>query len=247
MLKKLGILATIMASSLVWSGQATAQSNADFEDFQTWGNITATGKFDSLGITNPKLEKFRWWMEGQGRFGDNSSHFSQALIRPGIGYQVHRTTTVWLGYAWAPTVQPFISPNIDEQRIWQQALWSDRFSFGTVALRSRIEERWVNSSVSPDVAYRYRQLIRILMPIPQAPKFGVVLADEMFVHLNNAHWGNNGPESGFDQNRGFAGIAYTINKNARTEIGYMNQYINRTHTLVNRQDHILSVNLFLNF
>ena len=152
MLKKLGILATILASSLVWAGQATAQSNADFEDFQTWGNITATGKFDSLGITNPKLEKFRWWMEGQGRFGDNSSHFSQALIRPGIGYQVHRTTTVWLGYAWAPTVQPFISPNIDEQRIWQQALWSDRFSFGTVALRSRIEERWVNSSVSPDVA-----------------------------------------------------------------------------------------------
>jgi len=240
-LNKQKILALLAASGLMLSGPIAAHQDNDIQDFQTWGNVTAIGKFESLGITNPKLEKFRWWMEGQGRFGENTSQFSQALIRPGIGYQVHRTTSVWLGYAWAPTAQPFTNTPFDEQRIWQQALWTDRFSFGTLTARSRMEQRF-SPWQSDDTAYRYRQLVRILMPLPQAPGFGLVLQDEFFVSMNEASWG---PRTGFDNNRAFAGVAYTINKNARTEVGYMNHYLNKRGP--NLMDHILSVNLFLNF
>jgi hypothetical protein len=63
--------------------------------------------------------------------------------------------------------------------------------------------------------------------------------------MNNA-WGASGPHGGFDQNRAFAGGAYTINKFARAEIGYMNQTLNRFSN-TNLMDHILSTNLFLNF
>lgn len=245
MLKKLGILVTVAASSLVLSAPVSADSTDNMiNDFQTWGNITAVG---SLGVVNPKLEKWRYWLEGQGRFGNDSSQFSQSLIRPGVGYQVHRTTSVWLGYAWAPTAQPFTKAPFDEQRIWQQVLWQDRFSFGTVASRSRVEQRF-DPWQSGDVAYRYRHLVRVLMPLPQAPAWGLVLANEVFVHLNSVNWGPSpSPTTGFDQNRAFAGVAYTFNKNARTEIGYMNQIINLMHNPINRMDHNLSVNLFLNF
>lgn len=228
-------------SLLTLSAPIAAHQDNDLTDFQTWGNITAIGKFESLGFKNPKLEKFRWWMEGQGRFGDNTSQFTQALIRPGIGYQVHRTTSVWLGYAWAPTAQPFTNTPFDEQRIWQQALWTDRFSFGTLTARSRMEERY-SPWQSGEVAYRYRQLVKILWPIPGAPNFGLVAQDEFFVSMNTVEWG---PRTGMDNNRAFMGVAYTINKNARTEIGYMNHYLNKRSN--NLMDHVLSVNLFLNF
>lgn len=45
------------------------------EDFQTWGSITATG---SLSVLNPALKNFKYWLEGQGRFGNNSSFFPGA-------------------------------------------------------------------------------------------------------------------------------------------------------------------------
>ena len=249
MLNKQKILALLVASGLMLSGSiAAGQDPNDTQDFQTWGNVTAIGKFDALGITNPKLANFRWWMEGQGRFGDDASRFSQAIIRPGIGYQVHRTTSLWVGYAWAPTTMPFARTAFDEHRIWQQALWTERYKIGsfnpTVALRTRFEERWAPDWKGNDTAYRFRQLARVLIPLPQAPAYGLVLANEIFVHLNNADWG---PETGFDQNRAFAGAAYTFNKNARTEIGYMNQTLNRINNPHNLMDHILSANLFLNF
>lgn len=249
MLNKQRILALLTVSGLMLSGPiAAAQDPNDVVDFQSWNNVTAIGKFDALGITNPKLANFRWWMEGQGRFGDDGTRFSQAIIRPGIGYQINRTTSIWAGYAWAPTTTPFANHAFDEHRMWQQALWSDRYKIGpfnpTFALRSRIEERWVDNWKGQDTAYRFRQLARVLIPLPQAPAFGLVLANEIFVHLNPADWG---PRSGFDQNRAFAGVAYTVNKNARAEIGYMNQTLNRINNSHNLMDHILSANLFLNF
>ena len=257
MLIKQKIIALLAAAGLVLlapisvhAESASNDNSNDGIDFQSWNNITAIGKFDSLGITNPKLANFRWWMEGQGRFGNDGTRFSQAIVRPGLGYQVNRTTQVWLGYAWAPTTAPFASTSFDEQRMWQQVSWADRFKIGpfnpTFALRTRFEERWAEAWKSPsgDTGYRFRQLARVLIPLPQAPNFGLVLADEIFVHMNAADWG---PRSGFDQNRAFAGGAYTFNKFARAEIGYMNQTLNRMNNSHNLMDHILSTNLFLNF
>ena len=101
------------------AGRAAAQQFADdATDFQTWGNITATGNFGFINPDNKFLSKLKWWAEGQGRFGDNSSKFSQSLIRPGLGYQLTDTTSVWVGYAWAPTSTPYVRVPFDEQRLW---------------------------------------------------------------------------------------------------------------------------------
>ena len=99
MFKKLNILIASSVLGLILSSPAVAERTV--EDFQTWGNITATG---SLSAINPKL---KWWLEGQGRFGNDSSRFSQGIIRPGVGYALNEKTTVWLGYAWIPTSLPF--------------------------------------------------------------------------------------------------------------------------------------------
>lgn len=242
MLKKRIATALLALFGLALSGPAAAQQFADdATDFQTWGNITATGNFGFINPDNKFLSKLKWWAEGQGRFGDNSSKFSQSLIRPGLGYQLTDTTSIWVGYAWAPTSTPYVRVPFDEQRLWQQVMWRDKFSWGSLTARSRLEERWA-PRVGDVMAVRYRQLIKASIPLSFAPGYSYIIQDEAFVSLNESDWI---PRRGFDQNRFFTGIGYAFNKNITGEVGYMNQYIIRRGA--NLMDHILSVNLFLNY
>ncbi|MGZ8188354.1 MAG: DUF2490 domain-containing protein [Methylosarcina sp.] len=208
------------------------------EDFQTWGNITAMG---SLGIVSPELKNYKYWLEGQGRFGEDTSRFSQGMLRTGLGYALNDHTSPWLGYAFIPTEEPFATSPFDEHRIWQQLLWNKSFSFGTITSRSRFEQRFVQTG--EDVGWRFRQLLKLSTPLPFAPDFSLVATDEYFVNLNRTDWN---ADDGFDQNRLFTGIGYNFDKHIKTEIGYMNQYIRKAPG-PDRISHILSVNLYLTY
>lgn len=244
MFKKINIFIVTIAVTLMFSNPVFSEATVD--DFEVWGNVTATG---SLAPVNPSLTNFRFWLEGQGRFGNDSSQFSQGIIRPGVGYAVNDKTTVWLGYAWIPTAQPFALRNsFNENRIWQQVLWADNFSFGRVTSRTRFEQRFFdeNAPGNSDVAHRFRQFFKLAVPMPFiSPDVSFVIQDEIFVNMTNT---DRGIFNGFDQNRVFSGIAYKFNKIATGEIGYMNQYYNRPHSRrADQMVHILGVNLFLNF
>jgi hypothetical protein len=206
------------------------------EDFQTWGNVTATG---SLGVISPNLQKMKYWLEGQGRFGNDTSQFSQGMLRAGLGYAVAEKVSVWLGYAFIPTDEPFAKKAFDEHRIWQQVLWSDKFAGVTLTSRSRFEQRFMQTG--SDVGWRFRQLFKASVPV--AYDFSLVASDEYFANINKTNFG---ADDGFDQNRAFVGVGYNFNQNIKTEVGYMNQYIRKANA-PDRQDHILSVNLYLNY
>ena len=79
--------------------------------------------------------------------------------------------------------------------------------------------------------------------MPIAYDFSFVVSDEYFANINKTNYG---ADDGFDQNRAFAGIGYNFDKNIKTEIGYMNQYIRKAKA-ADRMDDILSVNLYLNY
>jgi|CXWL01.1.fsa_nt_gi hypothetical protein len=246
MFKKINNFIIWTALGLIFSNPAAAESTVD--DFQVWGNTTAQG---SLALINPELKKFRFWMEGQGRFGNDASQFSQGIIRPGVGYSVTDKMSVWLGYAWVPTEQPFTINSFNENRIWQQALWADNFSFGRLTWRSRFEERFFDHN-APDpgnnnVAYRFRQLIKLAIPLPFiSPNFSFVVQDELFINMTTPHQGF--ITQGFDQNRAFVGAAYRFNPIVTGEIGYMNLLVNRPYNpRPDMMGHVLAINLFLNF
>ncbi|MDP1558675.1 MAG: DUF2490 domain-containing protein [Nitrosomonas sp.] len=244
MLERLNIFIVSIAIVLMFSSPVFAEST--MEDFEVWGNVTAIG---SLAPVNQNLKNFRFWLEGQGRFGNDASQFSQSLMRPGVGYAVNDKTTVWLGYAWAPTAQPFaLKHPFNEHRIWQQVLWADNFSFGRVTSRSRLEQRFFDESApgDSDVAHRFRQFFKLAVPMPfVSPKVSFIIQDEIFVNLTNT---DRGIFNGFDQNRIFSGLAYRFNQIVTGEVGYMNQYYNRPHSArPDQMVHILGVNLFLNY
>lgn len=250
MVKKINIFIIWTAFCLIFSRPAAAETFV--EDIQFWGQIAAQGSFGFVNPQNPDLKKFRWWAEGQGRWGNDASQFTQSLVRPGLGYAITDKLVVWAGYAWAPTCEPIQRVGcFNEHRLWQQVTWADNFSFGRLSLRSRFEERFFDHRVPDpgpnDVAYRFRQLVKLAVPLPSIdPNLSFVIQDELFIAMNTAHpgWITNG----FDQNRFFTGLAYKFNPVVTAELGYMNQYINRPHApRPDQMMHIIGANLFLNF
>lgn len=238
MLSRIKTLQAVTLSALLFSSPVPAA--ADINDFQTWGAVVATGSLKSF---NPAWKNFKYWAEFQGRFGDDTSRLSQVMVRPGIGYEINPNSSVWVGYGWIPTDDPFTKTPFNERRLWQQFSWKDSYSFGTLSSRTRFEQRWA-PRVGDDTAFRLRQMLKISSPLSQAPAYSLVASDEYFLNLNDTDWS---PKSGFDQNRLFLGIGYNFDKNSKTEIGYMNQYINRSNTSVNLNDHILSINFFFDY
>ena len=228
---------------LIWSGQAAARSTV--EDFQTWEGLIVTG---SVAPNSQTWKPFRYWMEGQVRLGNDSSRFSQGVIRPALGYAVNDRTSLWLGGDWVPTSRPFaLKDDFNEYRSWQQVLWSDHLSFGTVLSRSRFEQRLFDIPGTEDVGHRYRQLLKVSIPLPMIfPDVSLVLADEIFVNL--IHADATSIRQGFDQNRAMAGFACRIDQTTVVEVVYMNQYLSRKDTpRPDQMQYVLLTTIFFDY
>ena len=107
-----------------------------FQDFQIWTNVTATGALERV---DPRLARLLYWLEAQGRFGNDATTLSQGILRPGLGYALSPTASVWVGYAYVPTMEPFTTTDRNEQRVWEQFSWSTGTDWGAFASRSRLE------------------------------------------------------------------------------------------------------------
>ncbi|MGC1181516.1 DUF2490 domain-containing protein [Legionella sp.] len=207
------------------------------DDFQTWLNLTVIGSFHKADKSD---SLFKYWLENQERLGDSSTHFTQILLRPGLGYTLNPELTLWLGYAWIYTGRPLTQYPFEENRIWEQLLWVKKLRYFTFTSRTRMEQRFLENNSK--TAYRARQLVKFAIPLSAYPQWGVVSSDELFLHKNNFIGKNS---QGFDQNRFFLGMSYTFNALFTTEMGYMNQYIRR-FGVPNFCANILSINFFLN-
>jgi hypothetical protein len=206
------------------------------EDTQTWANVTAVGHAGATG------SPWRYWLEGQARFDDDSSRFGLGILRPGVGYALAPNTTLWLGYGYFSADPPGPVDNLEEHRIWQQLSWTAPQTLAgmTVSSRSRLEQRSHESG--SEVGWRARQLFKVIRPLGQGP-WSLVALDEIFFNLNATRWG---VADGFDQNRAFAGLGLAMNSHTRAEVGYLNQFIAREGAR-DRMHHVISLNLFLNF
>ena len=203
------------------------------------GLWTAVFANDDLKFTESTSDRLKWWYDGHLRFLDDADGFNQSIVRPGIGWSVNDQSTLWAGYGWIHTTTT-AGDDIDEHRIWQQWTWAKGFENWKCAHRSRLEQRFVETG--DDTGLRFRQLFRAQHNLPALSRLTLVGWNEIFYHLNDTDWG---AESGFNQNRAFAGIGITLSPQSRwrTEIGYLNQVIEVPGGR-DRNHHILSMNFF---
>jgi hypothetical protein len=207
------------------------------DDTGLWTGVFATGDLNH----HKKDGKWRWWFDGQMRFFHDDDGFGQSLVRPGVGYKLTDKLTVWSGYAWIHTASD-PSPPTDEHRIWEQVTWSHDFEPTTLNLRSRLEQRFMETG--DDVALRFRQSVGLHRPMSFAPKFAWVVSDEVFFNLNDT---DSGTRAGLDQNRAFLGVGWKPSPERpwRLEVGYLNQFIDHS-TGDYTSNHLLSLNLHWN-
>lgn len=214
--------------------RASAQT---LDDTGLWFAAFGNGEIES---TEDWATPLRWWFDAHLRLRDDSDGFNQSIIRPGLGVAVAEEQVLWAGYAWINTTPTNDGENFNEHRFWQQ--WTATPSVGDFKFlhRSRLEQRWVETG--DDVGLRWRQFARAQRILTQCPEWSLIAWDEVFFHLNDTDWG---ADAGLDQNRAFIGVGYKSCPHApvRTEIGYLNQYINNQGG-TDGMNHILSINFF---
>ncbi|TRZ65290.1 MAG: DUF2490 domain-containing protein [Comamonadaceae bacterium] len=244
-MKWVGGLVTLSSAALMLSTDAMAADDL-FEDAGSWLQVIGEG---SLKVIDPKLEKGRVWLETQSRFDRDWGHWYQGMVRTAVGYSLSDRATIWAGYTWLPTQNMKFDKNINGSYVSQQDLWpAFRYtlptSLGTITFRTMFETNFLENNNSSDVRFRPRQMIRFMHPLQVEPHLSLIAWDEFFIRLNTTVAGG---QAGFDQNRAFAGLGWSFNKNARTELGYMNQYLDdATHTN-NTMHHLIMGSVFINF
>lgn len=206
-------------------------------DFHTWGAVVASGALV------PEHPSWRYWLEGQGRFDDDSTRFNQGIVRGAIGHALGERAVLWAGYALIPTHPRGRGNDSTEHRAWQQLTWraAQPFAGWTLSTRSRLEQRFVDTG--DDTGWRARHLFKLTHELGDDGRCYLALWDEIFVHLNDTDWG---AASGFDQNRAFAGLGLRLAPSVITEIGYLHQYVDRQRRAA-ASNHVLSLTVFLNF
>lgn len=225
----------LLSTTLVAS---SAYSAADLtQDAGAWAHIVAEG---SLGFVDPSLQQGRLWLEGQSRWDGDWDHWYQGMARVALGYALSERATVWLGYTFLPT-QNIGKPYIAQQDLWPGFRYVLPTDYGTFMFRTLWE---TNFLVADSVRERPRQMIRYIRPFDSEPKLMLVAWDEFFVRVNSTPVGG---QAGFDQNRAFLGLGWAFNPGFRTELGYLNQYIDNADHTAETMHHLIMGSLFINF
>ena len=227
---------TIMLASNTTT--ATAQDDL-LQDAGSWLQVIGEGSLKSL---NPSLDKGRIWVEGQSRWDNDWQHWYQGMVRTAVGYSISDRATIWAGYTWLPT-QNVGKPFKSQQDIWPAFRYVLPTAIGTLSFRTMIETNFIPGN-SDQVRVRPRQMLRFMHPLAFEPRLNLITWDEFFIRANSTPAGG---QSGFDQNRVFAGVGWTFNKNVRAEGGYLNQYLEdatHTHSIMH---HLLMGSVFINF
>ena len=232
LLSSAGMEATAVAAS------AVAQDDL-LQDAGSWLQVVGEG---SLKVVDPRLENGRIWLEGQSRWDNDWNHWYQGVVRSAVGYSLSDRATIWAGYTWVPT-QNVGKPSKSQQDVWSAFRYNLPTSIGTFSFRTMVESNFIPGN-GDQVRVRPRQMIRFMHPLEFEPRLSLITWDEFFIRANSTPAGG---QSGFDQNRAFAGLGWTFNKNFRAEGGYLNQYLDdNTHTN-NTMHHLIMGSLFINF
>jgi len=209
---------------------------------------------------NHKLsKKFSLHTEYQWRRSDVVINWQQSLTRIGLDYNVNDNVVTTAGYGFITTYaygeQP-VAFTFNEHRVWEQLMLKNKSGRFNFIHRFRLEHRWLEqlkaggdgNPVNNGYLYknRARYMFRVNIPLNKSSmEKGVLfisLYDEVFVNF-----GKNVNLNIFDQNRAYAALGYQILKNANIQLGYMNQFIQKSDGVHLESNNTLQLALTYNF
>lgn len=178
-------------------------------------------------ISAPLGEGWQVSAEGVGRVADDTRP-SQAEARLHLGHTLGKDVTAWIGWVHIANYNPDAA-NTREDQVVEQLNWAiGAIGPVRVSTRTRIEQRFISNV--DGVSWRWRQQVRLVMPLAGEHGPGAVLWAEPFIGLNHT----SGQTRTLDQLRLFAGVTVPVSPRVDLEFGYLNQRIRHaTGTTVN--------------
>lgn len=172
--------------------------------------------------------------------GGDDNALDTLLLRGALGYQITPNIGLYQGYAYIPTYDP---KNVEHRSFQELFIKQPLQGKGALSHRLRFEQRFIDNA--DETAYRLRYFARYTHPLKQwHPSLSLAINEEIFINLNDA---DNGPQSGFNQNRLFVGLNYRVNPTLAYEFGYQNQIVNVPNNSNNVMNHILFFGVQTNF
>ena len=168
-------------------------------------------------------KKFDLLADAQLRSANRFNYVNTLLLRSALSYNLNKQHSVALGYAHKGDWEQEAAGKTysTENRIYQQYLFNFKHHRTELALRSRLEQRWVKDEKMM-FSQRLRTFISAQIPLIADTGFthGLYtgIQNELFLNVQHKDRVNG---SLFDQNRTFGSIGYRWNKKIDSEIGYM--------------------------
>jgi hypothetical protein len=176
-----------------------------------WASTDEQVWFQWLALGKP-TESFRLWLELQPRYSFGRGAWTTVLVRPGVGWQLSPSWSVWAGHLWLPALGGTAR---EEQRPWAQAMHASRWGSVSVVHRFRYEFRMFQGA-RPSSRVRY--VLRVAVPVTAGEALSAVVADEIFWSIDGAE---GVADAGFDQNRLFVGGMYRWSPHWAVDVGYL--------------------------
>lgn len=158
----------------------------------------------------------------------DGNRMSQVETRLQAGYAITGRLTGWIGWVHFENYNPH-AQDAREDQVVEQLNWAIG-NIGRVGIstRTRLEQRFLTGV--RQTSWRWRQQVRIAVPLGGRRAPAAILWSEPFVGLNRTA----GQQRPLDQLRTFAGFVLPVSRNMDVEIGYLNQRIYRPGaTIVN--------------
>jgi hypothetical protein len=189
----------------------------------TYGQSSNFGNW-LIYLGNKQLnEKWNLHHEVQYRNYDAIGDLEQLLLRAGFGYNLTDKSNILMGYGFIASENYIddsdIKVKVSEHRIFQQFTAKQTVKKMSLTHRYRFEQRFIED----DFRVRFRYFLSLAHPL-----FKINESD------NNVYFSSyneiflNGDSAIFDRNRLFLGLGVGLNKNLKLELGYMNQFFERS-------------------
>ena len=150
------------------------------------------------------------------------NNVEQLLLRTGLNYHFSEKATVTAGYAYIPSYvyeSEQNSPEVEEHRIWQQFILTNKIGRVKFEHRYRVEQRWVNQDYKNRLRYRLMLFVPLNKPVIEKGTLFLGVYDEIFINTK---------ESFFDRNRLYGALGYQINKDINIQSGMLHQQLSNS-------------------
>ncbi len=205
-------------------------------------------------------DKWSIHTEYQWRRADGIRNWQQSLARVGADYRTGDNAMITAGYAYIisyPYGDQPIPFTVDEHRIWQQLILTQRAGRFHFQHRYRLEQRWLQQKeagaggepVSTGRRYQNRARYRLFVAIPfNQPRMGegawfAALYDEVFLGFGK----NVSKKNILDQNRFYTALGYQFADNANVQVGYLYHQVFKPDGIRRENNHTFQLALTYNF